>query len=71
MIAEIKTAFEESLESLQWMDEETRRSAKEKVRRWGGEEGDGWRLVELGEPILPSPNPLGSLSPFRQMPSTT
>ncbi|XP_064028234.1 endothelin-converting enzyme 1 isoform X4 [Pogoniulus pusillus] len=31
MIAEIKTAFEESLESLQWMDEETRRSAKEKA----------------------------------------
>ncbi|NWI21367.1 ECE1 enzyme, partial [Crypturellus soui] len=31
MIAEIKTAFEESLETLQWMDEETRRSAKEKA----------------------------------------
>uniref|UniRef100_A0A8C2T692 Endothelin-converting enzyme 1 n=1 Tax=Coturnix japonica TaxID=93934 RepID=A0A8C2T692_COTJA len=31
MIAEIKTAFEESLENLQWMDEETRKSAKEKA----------------------------------------
>lgn len=47
MIAEIKTAFEESLETLQWMDEETRKSAKEKVRRWwlrwGEDEGEGWR----------------------------
>lgn len=46
MIAEIKTAFEESLETLQWMDEETRKSAKEKVRRWwlcwGEGEGGGW-----------------------------
>lgn len=46
MIAEIKTAFEESLENLQWMDEETRKSAKEKVRRWwlcwGEGEGGGW-----------------------------
>lgn len=46
MIAEIKTAFEESLETLQWMDEETRKSAKEKVRRWwlrwGDGEGGGW-----------------------------
>ncbi|XP_072210430.1 endothelin-converting enzyme 1 isoform X3 [Excalfactoria chinensis] len=31
MIAEIKTAFEESLETLEWMDEETRKSAKEKA----------------------------------------
>ncbi|XP_074832019.1 endothelin-converting enzyme 1 isoform X2 [Carettochelys insculpta] len=31
MITEIKTAFEESLATLQWMDEETRRSAKEKA----------------------------------------
>ncbi|KAK2526710.1 Ece1 [Columba livia] len=31
MIAEIKTAFKESLETLQWMDEETRKSAKEKA----------------------------------------
>ncbi|XP_048823332.1 endothelin-converting enzyme 1-like isoform X5 [Lagopus muta] len=31
MIAEIKTAFEESMETLQWMDEETRKSAKEKA----------------------------------------
>lgn len=31
MIAEIKAAFEESLASLQWMDEETRRAAKEKA----------------------------------------
>lgn len=29
---EIKKAFEESLSTLKWMDEETRRSAKEKVR---------------------------------------
>ncbi|KAF2984786.1 hypothetical protein EK904_013583 [Melospiza melodia maxima] len=46
MITEIKTAFEESLETLQWMDEETRKSAKEKVRhwwlRWGEDEGGGW-----------------------------
>lgn len=44
MIVEIKTAFEESLETLQWMDEETRKSAKEKVRCWQlcwGGEGDG------------------------------
>ncbi|XP_050787171.1 endothelin-converting enzyme 1 isoform X1 [Gopherus flavomarginatus] len=31
MITEIKTAFEESLATLQWMDEETRKSAKEKA----------------------------------------
>ncbi|XP_044277182.1 endothelin-converting enzyme 1 isoform X2 [Varanus komodoensis] len=31
MISEIKMAFEESLESLRWMDEETRRSAREKA----------------------------------------
>ncbi|XP_067423071.1 endothelin-converting enzyme 1 isoform X2 [Emydura macquarii macquarii] len=31
MITEIKTAFEESLTTLQWMDEETRKSAKEKA----------------------------------------
>ncbi|KAJ6656854.1 hypothetical protein lerEdw1_003185 [Lerista edwardsae] len=31
MIAEIKAAFEESLASLRWMDEETRRAAKEKA----------------------------------------
>lgn len=46
MIVEIKTAFEESLETLEWMDEETRKSAKEKVRcwwlRWGAGEGGGW-----------------------------
>lgn len=74
MIAEIKTAFEESLETLQWMDEETRKSAKEKVRswqqHWGGEAG-GWRVVELGKPILASPTALWSLSLPRQMPSTT
>lgn len=32
IILEIKKAFEESLSTLKWMDEETRRSAKEKVR---------------------------------------
>ncbi|XP_054857015.1 endothelin-converting enzyme 1 isoform X2 [Eublepharis macularius] len=31
MITEIKAAFEESLANLQWMDEETRRAAKEKA----------------------------------------
>lgn len=31
MIAEIKAAFEESLAGLRWMDEETRRAAKEKA----------------------------------------
>ncbi|XP_053308031.1 endothelin-converting enzyme 1 isoform X2 [Spea bombifrons] len=31
MIREIKTAFEESLSSLSWMDEETRKAAKEKA----------------------------------------
>uniref|UniRef100_A0ACB8EEA6 Endothelin-converting enzyme 1 n=1 Tax=Sphaerodactylus townsendi TaxID=933632 RepID=A0ACB8EEA6_9SAUR len=31
MITEIKAAFEESLATLQWMDEETRRAAKEKA----------------------------------------
>lgn len=57
MIAEIKTAFEESLETLQWMDEETRKSAKEKVRRWEQWQG--------GEPVLPSlaPKAPQSLSP--------
>lgn len=52
MIAEIKTAFEESLETLQWMDEETRKSAKEKVRHWWlhwgeGEDGGWWNQVSL------------------------
>lgn len=32
IILEIKKAFEESLNTLKWMDEDTRRSAKEKVR---------------------------------------
>lgn len=36
IILEIKKAFEESLSSLQWMDEDTRRSAKEKVRLASG-----------------------------------
>lgn len=76
MIAEIKTAFEESLESLQWMDEETRKSAKEKVRCRAAVGGRGWwwRMVELGESVLPplAPKALWSLSPPpRQMPSTT
>lgn len=31
MIAEIRTAFEESLDQLDWMDEKTRNAAKEKV----------------------------------------
>lgn len=31
MIAEIRTAFEESLDKLDWMDEKTRQAAKEKV----------------------------------------
>lgn len=31
MIAEIKAAFEESLGGLRWMDEETRRAAREKA----------------------------------------
>lgn len=39
IILEIKKAFEESLSTLKWMDEETRRSAKEKVRLPGGSEG--------------------------------
>lgn len=32
IILEIKKAFEESLKTLKWMDEDTRKSAKEKVR---------------------------------------
>lgn len=32
IIMEIKKAFEESLSTLKWMDEDTRKSAKEKVR---------------------------------------
>lgn len=38
IILEIKKAFEESLSTLKWMDEDTRKSAKEKVRlagAWG------------------------------------
>lgn len=32
IILEIKKAFEESLSTVKWMDEDTRRSAREKVR---------------------------------------
>lgn len=32
MISEIRTAFEVSLEQLEWMDDKTRQAAKEKVR---------------------------------------
>lgn len=35
IILEIKKAFEESLSTLKWMDEDTRKSAKEKVRHPG------------------------------------
>lgn len=64
MIAEIKTAFEESLETLQWMDEETRKSAKEKVRCWQQQRGY--------QPVLP-PRHQKHLHPchLRRMPSTT
>jgi predicted metalloendopeptidase len=36
MISEIRSAFEEALEELVWMDENTRQAAKEKVSHvWG------------------------------------
>lgn len=33
MVAEIKGAFEDSLKYVQWMDPETKKAAKEKVRK--------------------------------------
>lgn len=41
IILEIKKAFEESLSTLKWMDEDTRKSAKEKVRPAGSLTGVG------------------------------
>lgn len=55
IISEIKKAFEESLSTLKWMDEDTRRSAKEKVRLPGSSEGtrlpgqSWWRREQVGE----------------------
>lgn len=55
IISEIKKAFEESLSTLKWMDEDTRRSAKEKVRLPGSSEGtrlpeqSWWRREWVGE----------------------
>lgn len=58
IILEIKKAFEESLSTLKWMDEDTRRSAKEKVRLPGSSEGTrlpvqkqslGWRREWVGQ----------------------
>lgn len=47
MISEIRTAFEEALEKLVWMDEKTRQAAKEKVscsQGWGAILRWGWRI---------------------------
>lgn len=55
IISEIKKAFEESLSTLKWMDEDTRRSAKEKVRLLESSEGtrlpgqSWWRRERVGE----------------------
>lgn len=40
MISEIRTAFEEALGQLVWMDEKTRQAAKEKVSS-----GQGWGAI--------------------------
>lgn len=47
MISEIRTAFEEALGQLVWMDEKTRQAAKEKVscgQGWGAILRWGWRI---------------------------
>ena len=51
MISEIRSAFEEALGQLVWMDEKTRRAAKEKVSRskgWGAIFRWGWRTQFFG-----------------------
>lgn len=48
IILEIKKAFEESLSTLKWMDEDTRKSAKEKVRRARCLEGVAEALAGAG-----------------------
>lgn len=51
MISEIRTAFEEALGQLVWMDEKTRQAAKEKVSRgqgWGAIFRWGWRMQFWG-----------------------
>lgn len=56
MISEIRTAFEGSLDQLDWMDETTRQAAKEKVPPGGGGGGETPPQVFSG-PISP-PGPL-------------
>ena len=51
MISEIRTAFEEALGQLVWMDEKTGQAAKEKVscgQGWGAILRWGWRIQFLG-----------------------
>lgn len=51
MISEIRTAFEDALGQLVWMDEKTRQAAKEKVSRgkgWGAIFRWGWRIQFFG-----------------------
>lgn len=53
MISEIRTAFEEALGQLVWMDEKTRQAAKEKVscgQGWGAILRWVWRIQLSGEP---------------------
>lgn len=58
MISEIRSAFEEALDMLAWMDEKTRQAAKEKVScgcGWSGIWRWGWRTAfcwELGREAL-------------------
>lgn len=66
MISEIRTAFDEALGQLPWMDEKTRQAAKEKVSRgqgWSALLRWGWRIHFWGEPG--EGNPLLVVSPGR------
>lgn len=58
MISEIRTAFEDALGQLVWMDEKTRQAAKEKVSRgqgWGAIWRWGWRIQVFWEPVEGNP----------------
>lgn len=44
MVAEIKSAFEENLKYVSWMDSETKNAAKEKVRSCWPVAFDGLRV---------------------------
>lgn len=45
MVAEIKSAFEENLKYVSWMDSDTKKAAKEKV-------GEGWWCMSVSGSFL-------------------